>query len=110
MSVLHIALLQGCDELDIAFLPGCNVAQQDNGRLGVAPLQGDVGLDGVLQGGDVLNVALLQGGGGLEQRLVVVVDHVRVWLRRDPLRDLTKQLKKKVLDKCKMYGGFKPDP
>ena len=37
----------------------------------------------------------LEGGGGLEQRLVVVVDHVRVGLRRDPLRDLTKQLKKK---------------
>ena len=95
MSVLHIALLRGCDGVDIAFLPGCDVAQLDNGRLGVAPLQGDVGLDGVLQGGDVLDVALLQGGCGLEQRLVVVVDHVRVRLWGDPLRDLTEQLQMK---------------
>ena len=50
MSVLHIALLRGCDGVDIAFLPGCDVAQLDNGRLGVAPLQGDVGHDGVLEG------------------------------------------------------------
>ena len=36
----------------------------------------------------------LQGSGGLEQRLVVVVQHVRVGLWGGPLRDLGKQLKK----------------
>ena len=95
MSVLQIALLQGCNGLNIAFLPGCDVAQLDNGRLGVAPLQGDVGIDGVLQSGVGLGVALLQGGSGLEQRLVVVVDHVRVRLWGDPLGDLTEQLEMK---------------
>merc|ERR1719361_1816666 len=45
-----------------------------------------------LRGVMYLMLPLLQGGSGLEQRLVVVVDHVRVRLWGDPLRDLTEQL------------------